>query len=251
MAGRETADIVFCIDASGSMSSAIDGVKKNIKKLVDSLESTPNTTWDVRFDFLAYSNVDTESNYRLESVKTSGKDLLNEVYASDQQSGSKLFTSNVEEFKRALNKIKVEGDETTIPALDIAADFPFRDASTCHRAIVLLTDEVVDTGCYKDESKAKLMDLAQKLQNKKIALYMVTPNCDEYDTLSQADRCEWSISNDEGMEDIDFSKLMQRIGRSVSMSQTQGTSKRDDSPKPLFNESTWHSNGGKFVELDI
>ena len=81
MAGRETADIVFCIDASGSMASAIDGVKKNIKKLVDSLESTPNTTWDVRFDFLAYSNVDERDNYRLESVKTSGKDLLNEVYS--------------------------------------------------------------------------------------------------------------------------------------------------------------------------
>ena len=251
MAGRETADIVFCIDASSSMASAIDGVKKNIKKLVDSLESTPNTTWDVRFDFLAYSNVGVEPNYRLESVKINGKDLLNEVYAGDLKSGSKLFTSDVEEFKNALNNIRVEGDETTIPALDIAADFPFRDASTCHRAIVLLTDEVIDTGCYKSKSREKLMDLAQKLQNRKIALYMVTPNCDEFDTLSQVDRCEWNICTSDGMEDIDFSKLMQRIGRSVSMSQTQGTSKIDDSPKPLFNESKWHSSGGRFVEIDI
>lgn len=250
MAGRETADIVFCIDASGSMDIAIDGVKKNIEKLIDSLESSPNTVWDVRFDFLAYSNITYSDHYRLESVKTSGKDLLNAVYAGDQQNGSMLFTSDVEEFKNALNSLCADGDETTIPALDIAADFPFRDSSTCHRAIVLLTDEPVDTGCYKNESKTKLMDLAHKLQDKKIALYMVTPECDEYDTLSQVDRCEWNI-NDCTMVDIDFSKLLQRIGRSISMSQTQGISKRDDSPKPLFNESNWQSMGGKFVEIDL
>ena len=38
MAGRETADIVFCLDASYSMSDAIDRVRENITKFVDSLK---------------------------------------------------------------------------------------------------------------------------------------------------------------------------------------------------------------------
>ena len=54
MAGRETADIVFCVDVSGSMRPAIDGVRKNIEKLVKSLnQSGGQMVWDVRFDYLA------------------------------------------------------------------------------------------------------------------------------------------------------------------------------------------------------
>ena len=34
MAGRQTADIVFCMDASGSMENAFNGVKNNVFKLM-------------------------------------------------------------------------------------------------------------------------------------------------------------------------------------------------------------------------
>lgn len=40
MAGRETADIVFCMDASGSMDNAFDGVRDNVEKLVKTLNTS-------------------------------------------------------------------------------------------------------------------------------------------------------------------------------------------------------------------
>lgn len=56
MAGRQTADIVFCMDASGSMDNAFNGVRNNVFKLIDGLKTNLQIQWDVRFDFLAYSN---------------------------------------------------------------------------------------------------------------------------------------------------------------------------------------------------
>lgn len=249
MAGRETADIVFCIDASGSMEPAIEGVKNHVKKLVKSLEADLQQKWDVRVDFLAYS---TSSGFRLETMNCSGKNVLDAVYKNsepaDLQSEGTLFTRDIDKFCAALDHVKCYGDESTIPVVDIAADFPFRDAATCHRAIVLLTDEAVETGQYSADSEDKVLDLAQKLQDRRIALYMTTPDCPVYDKLSQADRCEWNVDSSHGLHDVNFNKLMQSIGKSISVSQTsQAGGTRRDRPRPLFNESKWRDVGDEFV----
>ena len=65
MAGRQTADIVFCMDASGSMSNVFNGVRNHVNKMLESIKSDLQMQWDVRFDFLAYSNKDS-----LERLKT-------------------------------------------------------------------------------------------------------------------------------------------------------------------------------------
>ena len=241
MAGRETADIVFCIDVSGSMEPTIKGVKSHVKELVKSLEADLQQKWDVRVDFLAYSISD---GFRLETMNCKGKDVLDAVYkdseTADLQSEGTLFTRDIDRFCDALDRIECYGDESTIPAVDIAADFPFRDASTCHRAIVLLTDEAVATGVYSADSEDNVLDLAQKLQDKRIALYMTTPDCPVYDKLSQADRCEWNVDSSNGLKDVNFNKLMQSIGKSISVSQTSQTDgQKRDKPRPLFNESKW------------
>lgn len=251
MAGRETADIVFCVDVSGSMRPAIDGVRKNIEKLVKSLNQTGGQmVWDVRFDYLAYSVTDM-GNMRLETMNCRGPEVINEVYngaSANQQTSNKLFTRDIAQFCDALNNVHIQGDEATLPAIDIAADFPFRDAATCHRVIVLLTDEPIEDGVYVSSTTAKLMDLAQKLQSKKIALYMTTPDCQHFDTLSQVDKCEWNVDSSSGLSGVDFTKLMESIGKSVSMSQTNGNSKKDDRPKPLYNENKWTDGVGNIVE---
>lgn len=244
MAGRETADIVFCIDVSGSMRPAIDGVKRNIKKLVEALKGDLQIKWDVRLDFIAHSTGETLSGKdvcRIESINCKGEKLIDAVYGKASLQSSPLFTSDIDSFCEALSRLECGGDECTVPMLDIAADFPFRDAATCHRVIVLLTDEPVDDGVYVSQSKAKLMELAQKLQSKKIALYMTTPDCPVFDTLSQVDKCEWNVDSSRGLEGIDFTKLMQSIGKSVSMSQTNAAEHGGNAPKPLYNESAWKS----------
>ena len=81
------------------------------------------------------------------------------------------------------------------------------------------------------------MELAQKYQDKKIALFMVTPNCDVFDTLSQIDKCEWTVDESRSLEGLDFSKFLEGIGKSVSVSQNAISAVND--VKPLYNESEW------------
>lgn len=87
MAGHETADIVFCIDASGSMTPAFEGVKNHIVTLLKTLDASGlQTKWDVRFDFLAYRNL--EDIMWIESMNKVGKDCLDAIYGSNSPNGS-------------------------------------------------------------------------------------------------------------------------------------------------------------------
>ena len=237
MAGRQTADIVFCMDASGSMSNAFSGVRNHVNKMLESIKSDLQMQWDVRFDFLAYAN--TCSAMKLRTINYAGRDVIDALYNGGVKKGLFGFGqgSAADFFTSALGKIECESDEATGLALDIAADFPFRDSATCHRVVVLLTDEPVNDGKFVKMTNDRIMDLAQKYQERKIALFMVTPPCPVFDTLSQIDKCEWTIDESCGLENIDFAKLMQTIGKSVSISQTsQGGA---GAVRPLFNEKSW------------
>lgn len=253
MAGRETADIVFCMDASGSMEHAFSGVRNNVEKLVKTLNSTGlQSKWDVRFDFLAYSTAGTGSSMRLITTNEKSVGVIDALYnnreSKNLQSVKKsdtFFTRDLKKFCDCLDRVNCEADESTLLALDIAADFPFRDAATCHRVVVLLTDEAVAGGPLANETTKKLMNLAMKYQDKKIMLFMVTPDCPSFDQLSQIDRCEWIVDETGGLYGVNFSKLMESIGKSVSMSQTMGAGR--DTPSPLFCENNWT----KKVESDL
>lgn len=244
MAGRQTADIVFCMDASGSMSNAFSGVRNHVNKMLESIKSDLQMQWDVRFDFLAYAN--TCSAMKLRTINYAGRDVIDALYNGGVKKGlfsfrqgpaADFFTSDLGKFENMLGKIECECDEATGLALDIAADFPFRDSATCHRVVVLLTDEPINNGKFVKMTKDRIMDLAQKYQERKIALFMVTPPCPVFDMLSQIDKCEWTIDESCGLENIDFAKLMQTIGKSVSISQTsQGGA---GAVHPLFNEKSW------------
>lgn len=246
MAGRETADIVFCMDASGSMSPTFEGVRDHVFELLESLKADVQRSWNVRFDFLAYNTAydcDGKAGMTFKTVGKTNMEVLDGLYRSsyDSNGGSSsgFFTSDVDRFRAALSEVSCDGDEATAVALDMAADFPFRDATTCHRVIILLTDEEMETGTSVQESDSKLVALARKIQDRRIVLYMITPQSDMYDTLSQIDKCEWTVVNDEsnGLSNVDFGKLMQSIGKSVSVSQTSTSS--SIGPKPLFNEDGW------------
>ena len=241
MAGRQTADIVFCMDASGSMDHAFNGVRNNVFKLIDGLKTNLQIQWDVRFDFLAYSNG--EYSMRMQTLNHKGKDVLDKLYSSKLSPNSifgasyNFFTTDVGKFKDKLSEVDCYGDEATLLALDIAADFPFRDASSCHRTVILLTDEPVKLGVCVRQTTSKVMKLAKKYQDKKIALFMVTPSCDVFDTLSQIDKCEWTVDESRSLEGLDFSKFLEGIGKSVSVSQNAISAVND--VKPLYNENAW------------
>ena len=58
---RQSADILFVIDASSSMEYCINGVKNNIQEFSNVFEHDPNNQWDLRFDFLAHRDFTQEA----------------------------------------------------------------------------------------------------------------------------------------------------------------------------------------------
>ncbi len=250
MAGRQTADIVFCMDASSSMEPAFDGVRNHVMALSDALKGDANAAWDVRYEFLAYSTRAKGTYCTLQTVNLDTRAVLDSVYRSgtNASSGAGLFTNDVEKFKASLSAVTCKGNEAPALALDVAADFPFRPASSCHRVIVLMTDEPMENGTNVPEIRERLEQLALKIQDRKIALYLITPASNMFDLLSQVDRCEWTMVDDgdgRGLAGTDFNKLLGGIGKSVSVSSMQSIDK-PIVPAPLYNEPNW-----RFPEDDV
>jgi len=216
----------------------------------------------VRFDFLAYSNG--SRDMRLHTLNYNSEDVLRGLYGQAKTGGwlqnafskpvgsqyksGNFFTSDLELFRNRLESIEISGDEASAYALDLCADFPFRDAAKCHRVVIFMTDETIDEGVDSAKAKNRIMDLAKKYQDKKIALYMITPECDVFDTLSQIDKCEWTIDTSRGLTAIDFTKTLQSIGKSVSVSQTSAAGLNE--AKPLFGEDRWTKLSGDYVAVN-
>ncbi len=247
MAGRNCADIVFCIDASGSMKPCIDAVRDNIEKLLEALQADVQTTWDVRFDFLAFhDSKDGVHWYR--SVTMPACPLIDAIYKNGDKGG--LFTKDLAAFKAGLREIEVEGEEEQLLALDIAMDYPWRPSDGCHRVVVLLTDEPVETGVFVEEQTAKIDALISKVMDKRIKLFVVAPESEGFYRLSSADRCEYDDSGAErgGLRNVDFSKMMTAIGKSVSVAQTYAGANTE--PHPSFDQMEWSEVGSVTWDKD-
>lgn len=242
MAGRNSADIVFCLDASGSMSPCFQAVRENIGKLLEGLQTDAQTTWDVRFDFLAFHDMSSLIDGDIHYYRTVnlGAECIDQIYGGEAsaQSGD-FFTKDLSRFREALAQVEIEGEEMQLLALDVAMDFPWRPSSSCHRVIVLLSDESVETGIQVKEQEKRVADLMNKLQEKRIKLFIIAPESPLFFKISEADRCEYTDlqGSRDGLSSVDFSKLLATIGRSVSISQSYDGGKTE--PKPLFGQNTW------------
>ncbi len=248
MAGKKCADIVFCIDISGSMESAIHGVKRHINDLIRGLKNQGQDEWNVRFDFLAFSdNLNGIHWYYSYSTMKKGqkKDPIDALY--HRKDKSYFFTEDIREFQDALNQLDVISSEQQLVALDTACDYPWRSSDECHRVIVLLSDdEVHDFGI--PEQISKMPKLIQKIQNKRIKLFIIGPECDSYEELGSLNRCEYIDLGDlftvnfgnTTFDQVDFGTMLNTIGKSVSVSQTYDGGLSETNP--LFGQETWPAN---------
>jgi len=193
------ADIVFCIDISGSMTPCIEGVKDNIQDFIDGLDSPNNVDGDYRIGFIA------QDSRKFEIFKLSD------------------YENYSDEFKNSLKSLSTGADEFTLPALDWAADFDWDAENKRHSCIVLFTDEPIDGflwGGYKPKfQKSKVDLLIQKLKDLKILLYMVTPRCKTYEKISKkVPKSSWDVLNNKKFSSISYSDLLVKIGKTLSAS---------------------------------
>src|SRR5688572_3919910 len=75
MTTKRVADVVFCIDASNSMQPCIDAVRKNLAQFVSGLQSGGQSTWDVRFDFLAHQASENARGSSIDGRRLPGRAL--------------------------------------------------------------------------------------------------------------------------------------------------------------------------------
>jgi len=201
---RGVADIVFCIDFSGSMSPCIEGVKNHINTFVKSLETaSPNTIIDWRIAFCAYS---------------------------DDTFIIKDFVTETNSFVNSLAGIDTMGNEFTPGAIDYClTKFNWRPVS--NKFLVVFTDEELEGGWSTDngDGSSKYQLLLDKIGNSGSRLFFFGPKCPYYEQIEKVSRTFVSYLKYGDFSSVDFSALFTTLGKTVSQSCSQhgGESKSD------------------------
>lgn len=250
MSTKNVADILFCIDASDSMRPCFDALMRHLNDLVNSLKGN-GSEWDIRLDFISQSVAQAKNDPRTRVFQHNSvfnSDVLTSLYCTPNPE-ERFFTSDRRAFLDALSKIECKGDEAMLVALDTAIDFPWRHSAECHRVLIFLTDEPCETN-FDNGTKypLKLNEMISKIQDRRIMLFIVAPESPAYYELSEANLCEYKVIDgaNDGFRRVDFSKIMEFIGRSVSVAEVTA-SISDTSFRALHGQDKWNCNAGVYV----
>lgn len=242
MAGAHSADVVFVLDASGSMEPLFDGMRRNLNAFVEGLSEGHGAVQDIRLDFLAHNG--DETKFHASTIGyDSCLDVIKHLYKNNNDS-KRFFTNSPKVFTDRLGAVKCAGDETGLYALDLALDFPWRPAQKTRRAIVYITDEPLETGSQVDILASKIPDLIEKIHARRVKLYIVAPSSSAYNQLAEADGSDYDvIEENNGLSKIDFADLLRTMGKSVSASTLQSGAD-DEKMRDLYGMKSWVSVDG-------
>jgi uncharacterized protein YegL len=185
---KNKVDIVFVIDNSGSMGDVIEGVKNHITIFVNSLEQNASNKVDYRIGFVMHGN---------------DKILV------------KRFTDSAAEFQQAIietKQYKTGWNEFGLPAIDIAADFPWDEKR--HKFIIIFTDESTEGGHDPQFQLSKFDLLLSKLETLRTKIYYLGVDAEDYRRFKEVPGTYYEPNDT--FDHVDFSELLNKIGKSVS-----------------------------------
>ena len=212
---RGNIDIVFVVDASGSMSPCVRGIVDNVSLLLDKLTECG---FHVRLDAVIH-NVSVEHSFMLDSMHMSGPALLDGLYRGKM---GRFFTEDVEAFKAKLDCVKTEGGKDMLMALDCALDYPFGALETTRRVVVLLSDEPFEANCNFESHARDYAERAErmilKICARHVGLFMVMPESEIAYMLSEADRSvyEMPCHSGDGLSSFDFGRFFSCLCNAIS-----------------------------------
>lgn len=203
---KGVADIVFCIDATGSMQPCIDKVKSNIGSFVETIKtSNPNQPIDWRARIIGYRdfNVDAEPIT-----------LENE------------FVTTPEELQKQLAGINADGGgdepESTLDAI-LYAVLKSQWRTPCHKTVVVFTDATpLENLNLRTTTELGIPDsfevFKQSLHEKHIKLFLYGPKHPIYQELSMESNMivEQMDNAGDGLMNLDFKKILETIGKTVT-----------------------------------
>jgi hypothetical protein len=222
------ADIVFLLDATGSMGPCINAVKQNITKFVTTL-TTPNPNGgavvkDWRAKVLGYRDLD---------------------YNDCPAYVDNPFVSSVGELETQLSGLHADGGgdepETLLEALYKLAAMPtsrpeeqlrpdaWRPVGAARRFVVVFTDAPFKEP-LRDPKGASIDDVILNLMTAKIILHIFAPKkFDRFNTLAEVDKAQWhAIPMQDGKSAQDalaeytsdpakFGKIIEQLAKTITV----------------------------------
>jgi hypothetical protein len=226
------------------MSHCIEAVKAHVGDLVRGLAGSAQDSWDVRLDFIAHSATAKQGHDHghLRHLSVCLDSAWHALYKAGQ---GRLFTTDVREFVEGLARVTTKGDEATLVALDFCLDFPWRPAAECHRVVIMLTDEPFEQGLWCDWQRQHAEKLLDKIEKLKVLLYFAAPASAMYSRLAQVQRSEFfeQKGQGDGLARLDFARLFDVIGQSVSGSRLQQVRGDEGVERGIYGQANWGTNG--------
>lgn len=244
-------DMVFVIDASESMRPCFEGLRKNIKSLINPMQGYISR---MRFGVVTHSIVTyLEGGYGYQmaifAAPNNSTNCLGSHYFQ-AMSNDALFSDNINELIQFLDKISPNGDEDSLLALDCALDFPFGPVSNTKRIVALFSDEPFETGVFKNHYPSKIPDLIDKIHARHIQLYVAMPDGPTVQLLSEANGSEVElIQGSDGLASVDFHMLLGQMGKSISASMIQATGKGQYT-RDLFGQNRFVESQSRFAFVE-
>jgi hypothetical protein len=203
------ADIVFVLDRSGSMTDCLDTVKNNIGDFINSLSANQQiSAVDWRIGFVAFDEAD--------------------YYIFD-------FSKDKETFRKSLATVLPGGTELTLPAIDVALDFSWREEA--QRIIILFTDEPLVGGEHVDLQRSKIEDLKQKITGLGAKFYYYGEYCPDYwefNKIPGALMIEMDLHS-KTPDKEEYKKILIQMGKTISNSLSQRAQKMKNVVRDIFN----------------
>jgi len=239
---RGVADVVFLLDATGSMAPCIDAIRRGICDFVRELEghslgSTPIIR-DWRARVVAYRDrPDCEDDWIEEHpFVRSAEQLATQLTAISAHGGG----TEPESLLDALHRLAVSppADPETV-----GGAMRWRPRHQAHRVIIVFTDATFHPsfrlpGATASADILDVVDVRESLQDAGVWLHLFTPEFDCYESLSEMDRCNWNSLPLELVDDPafeaqatgawtlrrlverseEFNEILRQLGKSVSLS---------------------------------
>lgn len=222
-------DIVFLLDASGSMKECIQAVTQNIATFVDTLAS-PDANGGIQI-----------KDWRIRVMGYRDRDADGDQWLVDNP-----FTSDINQVKSQLSALEAKGGgdepESLLDAMYALTQWPsaergeqglpngWRHRYDAARVVVIFTDASCKPGFKAaDGSTGTVTDLVNAYNQNKLKVIMYAPMAPSYAELGGMSGLEWEPVGELGNKPVDalkaytsdannFRKVMMALAKTVSVS---------------------------------
>ncbi len=225
---RGVADIVFLIDATGSMDTCIGELKKNLSTFIDTLVSkdgnneSPVRNW--RAKVVGFRDCEVDSQYHVDNPFVEDAETLKSQLAALKADGG---GDEPETLLDSLYKVCAMGATEAGAPPD---PFRWRHHRDAHRFVFVFTDATFKRPMRLSElNGGEVDDVINCIHANRVLLYLFAPQWPGYDELAAADRSEYYTVGEIGhdpqaalrrytQDTSNFQKILASLAKSVSKS---------------------------------